>query len=421
MPSTFSPNKDYELQATGENNGTWGIKTNSNLSTIDLNFGGRLPIDVAGSSNVVVSIFQAENVYHNITGILTGDIEYQLPAVGSFYFLKNGTTGAHTLTATCFGGTGVLIPQGSTVGVFVNPDTLTATSIINYIPGTTNVFVGGTTGGTANAQTLTVTTPGFTLTAGNMVIGIAGASTSGAATLSVNGTTAKNWYKATRSGVAAISANDVRNGQMTCSIYDGTQYILLNPALGTAAFVDTGTSANNILKLDGSAKIPAVDGSQLTGLTNTQISGLGTAATLNVGVSANNVVQLDGSAKLPAVDGSQLTNLSQASGSIAAWVNFNGVGALSVRDSLNVSSVTDNGVGDYTVNFSITFANSNYIYLDNGQNGGSDRYYSGQIAADSSGVYYSKTTTTIRLLSQAGGNGAQIDMTDINLAFIGDV
>ena len=44
-------------------------------------------------------------------------------------------------------------------------------------------------------------------------------------------------------------------------------------------------------------------------LSNTDISGLGTAATQDVGTSASNVVQLDGTAKLPAVDGSQLTNL----------------------------------------------------------------------------------------------------------------
>jgi len=44
-------------------------------------------------------------------------------------------------------------------------------------------------------------------------------------------------------------------------------------------------------------------------IANTKISGLGTASTKAVGTSANNVVQLDGSARLPAVDGSQLTNL----------------------------------------------------------------------------------------------------------------
>jgi hypothetical protein len=116
------------------------------------------------------------------------------------------------------------------------------------------------------------------------------------------------------------------------------------PTLGTAAALDVGTTALNVVQLDASAKLPAVDGSQLTNLPSapvtsvagrtgavtlsaSDISGLatvatsgaysdlsglptlGTAAALDVGTTALNVVQLDASAKLPAVDGSQLTNL----------------------------------------------------------------------------------------------------------------
>lgn len=44
----------------------------------------------------------------------------------------------------------------------------------------------------------------------------------------------------------------------------------------------------------------------------------------------------------------------------SAWVNFNGIGTVSIRDSYNVSSVTDGGVGIYTVNFVSPFASSNY-------------------------------------------------------------
>lgn len=43
-----------------------------------------------------------------------------------------------------------------------------------------------------------------------------------------------------------------------------------------------------------------------------------------------------------------------------AWVNFNGTGTIAIRDSFNVSSITDNGTGAYTVNFSTSMANSNY-------------------------------------------------------------
>jgi len=52
---------------------------------------------------------------------------------------------------------------------------------------------------------------------------------------------------------------------------------------------------------------------EVNAIDNSKITGLGTAATLNVGTSANNVVQLNGSAQLPAVDGSQLTNIDAAS------------------------------------------------------------------------------------------------------------
>lgn len=70
-------------------------------------------------------------------------------------------------------------------------------------------------------------------------------------------------------------------------------------------------TATNLMSL---APVQSVAGQTGTvTLSNTDISGLGTAATQDVGTSASNVVQLDGTAKLPAVDGSQLTNLPSVS------------------------------------------------------------------------------------------------------------
>jgi hypothetical protein len=48
------------------------------------------------------------------------------------------------------------------------------------------------------------------------------------------------------------------------------------------------------------------------------------------------------------------------SGSAKAWVNFNGTGTVAIRASYNVSSITDNGAGDYTVNFTNALADANY-------------------------------------------------------------
>lgn len=47
-------------------------------------------------------------------------------------------------------------------------------------------------------------------------------------------------------------------------------------------------------------------------------------------------------------------------GSAKAWVNFNGTGTVAIRRSFNVSSITDNGTGDYTVNFTSAMADANY-------------------------------------------------------------
>ena len=48
------------------------------------------------------------------------------------------------------------------------------------------------------------------------------------------------------------------------------------------------------------------------------------------------------------------------SGVAAAWVNFNGTGTIAARDSNNVASLTDNGTGDYSVNFSNSMANDDF-------------------------------------------------------------
>ncbi len=92
-------------------------------------------------------------------------------------------------------------------------------------------------------------------------------------------------------------------------------YTQVTPAnVGTVtsvAVADSGSSeftvANSPITSSGTITL------EVNAIDNSKITGLGTAATLNVGTSANNVVQLDGSAKLPAVDGSQLTNIDAAS------------------------------------------------------------------------------------------------------------
>jgi hypothetical protein len=60
-------------------------------------------------------------------------------------------------------------------------------------------------------------------------------------------------------------------------------------------------------------------------------------------------------------DGTNSTSATNPiKGSAKAWVNFNGTGTVAIRDSFNVSSITDNGTGKYVVNFTTAMPNANY-------------------------------------------------------------
>lgn len=75
------------------------------------------------------------------------------------------------------------------------------------------------------------------------------------------------------------------------------------------------------------------------------------------------LIQSDIMAKLTITNDSAVTPLANTlvkDNIIKAWINFNGIGVIAIRDSYNVSIIIDNGVGDYTVNFITGFANTDY-------------------------------------------------------------
>jgi hypothetical protein len=72
-----------------------------------------------------------------------------------------------------------------------------------------------------------------------------------------------------------------------------------------------------------------------------------------------------------------------------AWVNFNGTGTVAIRASGNVSSITDNGVGDYTINFTTAMPDANYAVVFSSQdpNTGSGGNSAGNIVSTASGSF----------------------------------
>ena len=117
MTSSFTTNKNLELQATGDNTNAWGTHLNNNVFTfLDTMLGGVLSISVAGNTDVTLSSGQGQNIAHKLTGALTGNINYIFPAATAAgpFIIDNQTTGAFTVTVkTAAGGsTGVIAPQG---------------------------------------------------------------------------------------------------------------------------------------------------------------------------------------------------------------------------------------------------------------------------------------------------------------------
>ncbi len=93
-----------------------------------------------------------------------------------------------------------------------------------------------------------------------------------------------------------------------------------------------------------------------------------------------------------------------------AWVNFNGTGTVAIRDSYKVSSITDNGVGKYTVNFATSMNNANYSAVaTNSINASSIPFISGCHT-------YTTGSVGVEVLS---GAGAVTDAVNISVQVFG--
>lgn len=111
-------------------------------------------------------------------------------------------------------------------------------------------------------------------------------------------------------------------------------------------------------------------------------------------------------------------------GSAKAWVNFNGTGTVAIRASFNVSSITDNGTGDYTVNFSTAFSDANYSPCSMGRQSVGADPNSGYASVVSISAGTAPTTTAMRIWTtyiQASSTASSIvqvsDFPNVNIAF----
>ena len=101
-----------------------------------------------------------------------------------------------------------------------------------------------------------------------------------------------------------------------------------------------------------------------------------------------------------------------------AWVNFDGTGTVAIRASGNVSSITDNNTGDYTINFTTALPDADYALFGGSQSGATNSSTSQvQIQANSvSGTPTLKTTSAVRVNAGATNTAALQDNAQISIS-----
>lgn len=197
-----------------------------------------------------------------------------------------------------------------------------------------------------------------------------------------------------------------------------------NLGLGTASTKDTGSDANKIPLLDATG--------QLITQRNAAAAGWG-AASKSIGVSNESGVYFDANnnAAFIARNGSGVLRTRWDSVNPSAhlvdglpallpraWVNFNGTGTIAIRNGQNISSISKNGTGDYTINFTTPMPDTNYGVMMSWQTHESGGHQSNDNVFMSLYNGASLNTGSVRVNSQYGNLNASFDMWTVCVTII---
>lgn len=169
MASTYSTNLKIELIATGEQSGTWGTTTNTNLGTaLEQSIVGYGNPDFTSDADLTLTLSDsnatqvARNLVLNVTSSvsLTATRNLIVPTVQKPYVVQNNTTGSQSIVVKTSAGTGVTVPNGESVLVYA--DGTNVVSQVTHIPALTlGTVLAVSSGGTGSS----------TITANNVVLG----------------------------------------------------------------------------------------------------------------------------------------------------------------------------------------------------------------------------------------------------------
>jgi|688.fasta_scaffold209078_1 hypothetical protein len=161
MASSYSTDLKLELMVTGENAGTWGTKTNTNLELLQQAIAGYQDVSIAGGAQTTALVMtnatlsNARNAVLKFSGTITGNQIVTIPnGIEKTYILYNGTTGAFTVEFKTASGTGPTFSATDKGFKLVYSDGTNVTDVPLGVPGGSNTQIqfnnAGSFGGSAN-------------------------------------------------------------------------------------------------------------------------------------------------------------------------------------------------------------------------------------------------------------------------------
>jgi hypothetical protein len=197
----------------------------------------------------------------------------------------------------------------------------------------------------------------------------------------------------TTAGTAIAVAGDT-TGNLAFQTNGTTTAMTIN----TSQNVGIGTSSPTE-KLDVRGQVSGGNGTIKAGLSWSTRAEVGALTSHDLGLLANGstqaVLKTNGDFQFNSGYGSSATAYG-----CRAWVNFNGTGTVAIRASGNVTSITDNGTGDYTINFTASMPDVNYATIGSASTGASD--FRSVVPAFGPGWVYSTTQVRIGSAFQTG-------------------
>jgi hypothetical protein len=284
MASTYSADLKLELMATGENAGTWGTKTNTNLNLVQQAIAGYQEINVA-SSDVTLdmnngAISNARNMVLKFTGTLSGNRIVTLPdSIEKFYVVVDGTThSGNTLTFKTSSGTGFTCVEGKSHFAYSDGTNLNLISGIQLANNTLDAVLdnGNSSDGTINVSNITISAAtttntivaSSTIAAGGTISNSAGDITSSAGNVSDQKGEIRNIPLNSKTTTYTLVASD--HGK----IISTTGAVTVPPSVFTAgqsiSVFNNSASSFSILRGSGVTMYWATDGTNANRTLNTR-------------------------------------------------------------------------------------------------------------------------------------------------------